>query len=300
MSETRLVIDEEGKAGGYFPQEFFVDFLRFLRQNDDVIQVITYDDLPWEEDYDYEKSYIDEYKRWKKQADPEKIYVLLQHDVDSSPYRSMAILKEEEKLGIPSNSMIFNKRINRRHLKKTGELLYTEYDLDFELMKRLQDEHGFVFGYHNNAFEQSLYDDQLAEEIFIKDVEELRKKLQIKYFSPHGGAASPDGKNNKDMDLPEKLKNEIRWVANRFTVRFDGVYSDGGINSANRDPKKRDLRDFVRTWKRGKRYRVLTHPQYYHTPCEPSPRMKGTEWYDDLLLHYENSDVSVWDDVTIK
>ena len=32
---------------------------------------------------------------------------------------------------------------------------------------------------------------------------------------------------------------------------FDGNYSDGGINSMKRDPAKRDLRDFVKTLKRG-------------------------------------------------
>ena len=87
-------------------------------------------------------------------------------------------------------------------------------------------------------------------------------------------------------------------VANGFTVRFDGSYSDGGINGRRLDPAHRDLRQFVRSWKRGKRYRVLTHPQYYFSPHHRSGRLAGTPWYDEILETYASDlNGNAWKDV---
>lgn len=290
---------------GYFPLEFFVDFLEFLYKNRKVIEVITYNDLDWGDDFNYEKSYPIEWKSWNTQLktgdrDPNKIYVIIQHDVDAFPEGTMTILREEERLGIPSNVMLFHRRINRRHLQNTGELLYTEYDVDMHEIRRLQDK-GFVFGYHCNAFERASFDVDKAMEIFEADVNELNRYLKIRYFSPHGGPRSPEGKTSNCLPVPDSLRKSIRWVHNRMTVRFRGSYSDGGPNSPKRDPSKRDLRDFVRTWRPGNRYRVLTHPQYYHSPCGVSPRLAQASWYNEVLEFYNSKhSSSVWDEVTLQ
>jgi len=290
---------------GYFPLEYFIDFLKFLKNNDDIIEIITYDDLPWGDDYDYERNYPQEYKNWKDQLnkgerDKRKIYVLLQHDVDSAPERTMTVLREEERLGIPSNVMIFNQRINRRYLQRTGELMYTDYELDYKYLRKIQDESGFVIGYHSNAFDQALFNMGKAMNIFEDDVKELQKNFTIKFFSPHGGARSPEGLSNNILTIPDSLKSSLRWVHNRKKVRFDGEYSDGGINSPKRNPADRDLRDYVKKWQRGKRYRILIHPQYYNTPYKPSPRMRGTRWYDELLDFYSSRKPgSAWDGVKL-
>ncbi len=293
------------QRGGYFPFRYVVDFLEFLHKNRDLVKIITYRDMAWGGDFDYINSYPEEYKTWSYQLkkglrDKGKIFVLLQHDVDMVPERTINLLREEERLELSSNIMIFNRRINRRHLQKTGELLYTEYDIDHDYLRHLRDEHDFVIGYHSNAFGRALFDMEKAEGIFEEDVGSLRKKFDIQYFSPHGGAKSPDGLSNNCVPVPEALKNSIRWVNNKFTPYFDGNYSDGGINSPLRDPEKRDLRDFVKKWKRGMRYRILLHPQYYHSPWTPSPRLAGTEWYDRLLefCSSENGG-STWDGVSI-
>jgi hypothetical protein len=291
---------------GYFPFEYFTDFLKLLHENKDIIEIITYDDLPWENDFNYENNYSEEYKNWKLQLkngtrDDQKIYVLIQHDVDSSPERSMAVIREEDRLGIPSNIMIFNRRVNRKYLKNTGMLDYTDYSLDYTYLKLLQDQKRFVIAYHLNAFEQALFDKDEALRIFESDVKALRTKFNIDFFSPHGGPRSPDGFSNNILSMPEPLRTSIRWVHNRNTVRFDGEYSDGGPNNPKRDPARRDLRDFVRNWEKGKRYRVLIHPQYYHTPCRVSPRFSGTPWYDDLLEFYSSGKGnSAWSEITFK
>lgn len=293
------------QRGGYFPFRYVVDFLEFLYKNRDLVKIITYRDMVWGGDFDYINSYPEEYKTWRYQLkkglrDKGEIFVLLQHDVDMVPERTVNLLREEERLEVPSNIMIFNRRINRRHLQKTGGLLYTEYDIDHDYLRHLQDEHNFVIGYHSNAFGRALFDVEKAEEIFEEDIGSLRRKFDIQYFSPHGGARSPDGLSNNCVPVPEVLKNSIRWVNNKFTLRFDGNYSDGGINSHLRDPEKRDLRNFVKKWKRGKRYRILLHPQYYHSSWIPSPRLAGTEWYDRLLEFYSSENGgSAWDGVSI-
>lgn len=290
--------EDPAVAGGYFPLEFALDFLRFLRTHDDVIEVLTYADLDWGDDYDYERSYPSEWRTWKQQMreglrDPNKIYVLLQHDVDSVPERSIRLLKEEEALGLPSNVMIFRERVNRRYLVRTGKLRLTPYEIEPDLLARLESGHRFVIAYHANAYERAGFDYVKARELMEEDVAVLRERFRIDYFSPHGGPPGPDGQSNTAVDPPPSFDGSVRWVANKYTAKFDGMYSDGGINSPKRDPAKRDLRDFVRTWKPGGRYRVLLHPQYYHSPTNPSPRMQGTPWYDELLQRPEGA----WDDV---
>ncbi len=295
-----MATDESSVPGGYFPLEFAVDFLRFLRENDDQIEIITYEDLPWGDDLDYENSYPAEWKAWKRKLheglrDPDKVYVLIQHDVDSVPERTIRLLHEEQELALPSNVMIFRERVNRRYLVRTGELKITAYDVDHDLLSRLESDHRFVIAYHSNTYERSGFDYAKAQSLLEEDVAVLRERFGISFFSPHGGPPGPDGQSNNAVEPSASFKRSVRWVANRYTVRFDGMYSDGGINSPKRDPKGRDLRDFVRTWRRGGRYRVLLHPQYYHSPTQSSPRMEGTPWYDELLRNPNGS----WDDVKL-
>lgn len=146
INQVPLDIEKE-KVGdnkqGYIPLQYYIDFLKMLDDNRDRVQVITYRDLYWGDDYDYEQNYPAEHEAWKSkikkdEIDSSKIYVLLQHDVDSNPGRTLDLAIEEEKLNIPSNIMIFNKRISRRYLKATGELLYTDYPLDYDYLKVLE------------------------------------------------------------------------------------------------------------------------------------------------------------------
>jgi hypothetical protein len=165
------------------------------------------------------------------------------------------------------------------------------------LLERLESQ-GFVIGYHANAFEQAKFDRAKAEGIFRRDVEELNRKLRIRYFSAHGGTPGPDGLNNRDFPPPVDIAERLIWVHNGKTPWFSQNYSDGGINSPHRDPTKRDLRDFVRQWCPGGRYRVLTHPQYYHDPCGRSPRLSGAAWYEEVLDAYmEGRGDEIWSGV---
>ncbi|MCP5426847.1 MAG: hypothetical protein H6964_06565 [Chromatiaceae bacterium] len=301
-SDTPETDPTQGGEAAYIPFGYHADFINYLADNKNLFEIITYTDLMWSGDRAFDKNYPDERFAWNKALkegllDRKKIYVLIQHDVDTRPERTLNLLRHEQARGVRSNVMLFNKRVNRRKLAATGQLEYTGYDLDFNFLKDLQAD-GFLFGYHSNALEQALFDFDLAQQIFRDDVAELRRKLNIDFYTAHGGTPGPNNINNRDLPPPPDMLAGIQWVHNGATPWFDSNYSDGGINSPKRDPSKRDLRDFVRQWKPGNRYRVLTHPQYYHDPCGRSPRLSGTAWYEEVRAAYNSGDSErVWSGV---
>lgn len=289
--------------GGYFPRRYITDFFRFIEENEADISVITYDDLPWGDDWDFADFYPEERKAWKAELasgkrDPNKSYVLLQYDVDSFPERTMDLLREPTHALCPANIMIFNKRVNRHQLKSSGKVVYTDYELDENLLRTLCAA-GFVVGYHMNAHEQALFDVARALEIFETDLSELSERFSIKYFSPHGGLPAANGRNNRDIPLPKEWQKKLRWVQNRYSPRFDGQFSDGGHHSQLLNPADRDIRDFVRKFRPGRRYRILLHPQYYSNNPVPSARFSGTPWYDELMAQTLSPSESYWQDVRL-
>lgn len=296
---------DEFNGGGNFPLEYFTDFLKFLSRHSNLVEMITYNDLAWGSDKNYLGGYKEERRRWESslksgKRDSKKIYVLLQHDVDSRAERAMKVIAEEIKLGIKSNIMIFNKRHDRKILKHKNSIAITEYPLDISLLQYAEKDHGFVIAYHSNAFENSLFETELAKNIMRDDIRALSKHFNIQYFSAHGGIPGPDGKNNNSLIPPEDVSEKVRWVHNGASPFFDGNFSDGGPNSLKRDPNTRDLRDFVRMWKMGGRYRILTHPQYYHSPCNSNKRLGIARWYRETLSYYQDGiGVPPWNEVTI-
>ncbi|MGH8536181.1 MAG: hypothetical protein ACREXM_06855 [Gammaproteobacteria bacterium] len=289
----------------YFPFGYFTGFLDFLRRRADRLQIITYRDLQWGGDFDSIGRYPGEQRCWKEQAKrlakERRALVLIQHDVDARPERTLAALREERDRKLPSNVMIFRRRVDGHLLKDTGMLAFTEYALDHQFLKELEGER-FVIGYHSNAMEQALWDRHVAEHIFLEDLAALRASFDVDFFSPHGGVIGPGGTKNRDLEITDASSLGVRWVHNGRTPRFTASYSDGGLNGRKLDPATRDLRDFVRTWEPGGRYRVLLHPQYYtNEPYEPAPRLVGTAWYDDLLQAYsKDPGTDSWADVEIQ
>jgi hypothetical protein len=287
--ESQLAVTDENldpRRGAYFPRRFLTDLFHFLRQHAADVEVLTYADLPWGDDCDYRHDYPSEHRSWRGQLasgerDPNKAYIVLHYDVDSHPERTMALLREPSHARIPANVMIFNNRIDRRRLKCSGELSFTNYELDRSLLFDLT-EQGFVIGYHTNAYEQALFNMKRALEIFDRDVKELSRTFNIRFFSAHGGVPGPRSKNNRDLAFHPEWQTKLKWVHNGHSLRFDGHFSDGGHNSP-RDPRLRDLRDFVARLRPGRRYRILLHPQYYGTEPRQSPRFSGTPWYDELM-----------------
>lgn len=281
-----------------FPAAYVDSFIRMISNPSRNIEVITYGDLNFGNDWDYENAYPDEWASWQESfsnghRDPEKIYLVLHHDVDDSPERTHRLLEVEEKLGIRSSTFIFNRPVNRSLLNTSGEVEYVDYSVDIDLFKRLQ-EKGWDFCYHSNAFEQSSFEAELAGEIFANDIKELTSKgLNIDFFCPHGGAKNSKGESNVHFGIPEGMKGEVRWVLNRNTIKLNGVTSDGGYRGRD-NWDSLDFRNFVRSWKPGRRYRILIHPQHYDDDFTPfEPMLLSQEWYRQMV-DLSDTDFADW------
>lgn len=297
-------LDATQREEAYFPRRYLTDFFEFLKANSSTFQVVTYADLLLDQDRDYESNYTAEYRAWRRSIrlslrNRRKIFVLLQYDVDSRPERSMDLLRTPEHEGIPANVMIFNRRISRPKLRDEGELVYTDYELDHDLLQRLERQ-GSQIAYHCNAMEQAKFDMAKALEIFDSDVRQLSQRYNIRFFSAHGGVRGPCGEANRTIEFHPDWVDKLRWVHNGHTVRFNGSLSDGSHHSGKIAPENRDLRDFVRTFKSGNRYRILLHPQYYDTNPRQSRSYSGTTWYDELLQSSRDPQgPSLWSGVDI-
>ncbi len=281
-------------TGGYFPLAYYVDFLKFVVDRPEKIAVITYAELCWGDDVDYVNSYPGEWQRWRNwvkanRARRDKIYLLIQHDVDTAPQRTMQMLREEQQLGIRSNVMIFNRRIDRALLRDNGRVSFTDYDLDDDYLRSLEKD-GFVIGYHCNAYEQAQFDSRLAEEVFEKDIAELRQRFEIKYFSAHGGVRDRNGRSNSCLRLPESLVGSLRWVNTGHSPRFEQNFSDGGAGGGSRRADDLDLRRFVASCEPGHRYRILIHPQYFTPRPNRLPALEPAAWYREAFDAYVTSE----------
>lgn len=256
------------------------------------IRTITYADLPWALLDRPQDHYPREWRRWQRHADPDTIYVVLQHDVDASPERTLRVVELEAERGLRSSVMVFNRHHDRQRLARDGVLEFRPYDLDVPRLQQLE-QSGFVVGYHSCAVEQSGWDLERAKEQFVTDVRELRESFDIRFFNPHGGVPGPGGVNNRSIVVPRGTR--VRWVSNRHGCRWDAGYSDGALYG-DTPLAERDLRDFVRTWQPGRRYRVLTHPQYYGA-TEPVEEFADDPWYREL---FGRSPADIWRDVVVE
>lgn len=296
--------DPEDKGGAYFPLSYLTGMFDYFRRHAADINILTYGEFPWDGDFDYARNYPGEHAAWTAglksgRFDKRKAHVAIQYDVDTVPARTFAALRHSAHRGIPANIMIFNRRIDRKRLKSTGDLGFTPYEIDDACLRSLQQER-FVVGYHTNAFEQGLHDTTRAMQAFDADARELDSRFGLKFFSAHGGVAATDGRNNCDLPFHPDWSSKLRWVHNGYSPHFDGQFSDGGHNSIKRDPGKRDMRVLVSRFRPGCRYRILLHPQYYGASFRASPRYGGTPWYDDLLaLAGRGEDGEIWSDAAV-
>jgi hypothetical protein len=276
----------------YIPFGYLAGFLRFVHRNRDRVETLTYRDLPWGDDWDAVGGYPREAAAWKRslesgERDPAKVYLLLQHDVDAVPERTMAALRLEEELGLRSSVMIFNRRVDREHYRDTGELRYSDYIGDRSYLKSLEAK-GFAIGYHCNAYERSGFSRPEAARIVQDDIADLGRDFALEFMSAHGGPPGPDGKSNSALELPPALRRRVRWVHNGCNIFVDGGYSDGAINSPKRPAEDFDLRRFVERLRPGRRYRVLVHPQYYAQKAKRNARL-ASAWYEEVLEAYEGA-----------
>jgi hypothetical protein len=274
---------------------FYEHFLRTLIARRDV-EFITYDDLMWGDDVDYKNYYPQESRRWdegygKRILDRSKVYVLLQHDTDNGPTETVAMARLEERLGIRSSIMTFA-RWTREKASETAD----EYPIDWTALKDLESK-GFCIGYHCNAMHIANFDVELACKTFIEDIAALKRKFNLRYFSPHGGYAGPRGETNSSLLYPDLCPNDLRWVHNRFSPSFDLSYSDGRLmERIKANDKPPDLREWTSRLEPGRRHRALIHSQYFHEDEFEALRPSAgnlVPWYSEFALETKEHGVAL-------
>ncbi|MDA1257666.1 MAG: hypothetical protein O3C10_07465 [Chloroflexi bacterium] len=274
----------ESEYAAAFPLAWYADFLdEIVRRG---IRVVTYRDLfAGVDDYDHEQRFPLEKAAWDSRTqDSHPPTLVIQHDVDYVPEFTHRMIEMEMACGIRSNVLVFNEL----HATESQEAK-RPYGLDFDLLRRAEAA-GFVIGYHNNVLQRGVRTLAEAEVKFEADVVALRKQVSIEYFCPHGGrAVEIDGKSmhNYDVPIPQSLRGTIRWVYNRFGVKFNSTWSDGGIRKRVGDAV--DSLDLVGTYvpsmSPGRRYFVLVHPQRWGHQVEAklNPTLAERPWFKRVI-----------------
>jgi hypothetical protein len=241
--------------------DYLSGLVHWLSESD--YSVISYKDLEGIPKFGEES---DEFNRWITKATQKgQKAILLQYDVDANFHVTLRLLDTHISLNTPANVMIFAHKIFDWKLKKEGIVEYDNtYQLDLKKLEKFQ-KAGGVIGYHCNAFDRAAGNEALALEIFEKDIEELRKNLDIHFFSMHGGHITPEGKSNATLNVHALLRKlNLTWVHNGHSVYFHRNWADGGASNPKYRQESNDPLDFILSTQTGQRTRLLFHPQYYH------------------------------------
>ena len=270
--------------GGVFPLTYLTGFLDFLVANRDTIEVITYADLPWGDDVDYEGHYPDERRAWVARRNPTKICVVLQHDVDTSPARTLRVLAEEDARGLRSCPMVFAQRHNRKPLRAERRLEFTDYEIEPAYLRRLADERGFSIGYHCNAVEQSLLNLEVAAERFRSDLAALRQRFDIRFFS-HTEASRGLTASTTSRSWSR------RTCVRRFAGSRTGTARSSTAPTATAGSRVHTAISRVATsvisyehGSVGTATSVVNHPQYYADEAEPADELVSAAWSGAVRL----------------
>jgi hypothetical protein len=172
--------------------------------------------------------------------------VILQHDADVMPERTVDMMKREHAKGIKSSCFVF-----AQHAENVV------YKLPVNELKEFE-QYGFEIGYHLNAFERANYNINNAFDLVKEDLDYLSKFFNITSYVPHGGAFSKDGRNNYSLPHKKRLKT-LTLAYNGHCLIKESTWSDGGIKK--QIPS--DPRVFARSIPDNSRALMLMHPQYY-------------------------------------
>ncbi|HWB21028.1 MAG TPA: hypothetical protein VG711_12055 [Phycisphaerales bacterium] len=267
-----------------FPLGFYEELLCEINRRG--IQTLTYEDIFKEsDDWDHTTQFAKEHSRWLARRDPRTISLIIQHDVDNHPFFTERMLAMEAVYGVRSNVFIFRDRFRQDRDD-------VPYDVDHGFLKQAE-RNGWVIGYHQNAFALAGFDMNRAIERFENDVAWLRTMYRIQFMVPHGGAGREiDGTmvRNIDVPIPPSLRRSLRWVYNRYRVKVNASWSDGGLRK-NRDLQRiraYDILKFVRELKPGTRNFCLVHPQRwgYNVNMNQNPLLANEQWYIDMCARH--------------
>lgn len=268
-----------------FPLAYYEEFLQQIQRRG--IQTLTYADLFEDvDDYDAENGFPLERQHWDRTRDKNTIYLLIQHDIDNYPSFTERIVNLERQYEVVSNIFMF---VNRASAGKPDP----SYRVDHDFFTRAEKD-GYVIGYHQNALSLTGTTVAEAQKRFASDVRDLRKHYSIDFVVPHGGRALEVGGHqlhNHDIPIPTEIAGTIRWVYNKYGVKFDRRWSDGGLRK-NRDAKKLREMDLTGTFlpslKEGSRNFCLIHPQRWglNFNANLNPILAQMSWHKEMSKRF--------------
>ncbi len=249
-------------SNGLLPFSYIEGLLSTLKKSPNV-SFKTYQNLPFNFDKEIvneeslKEVYQAEYLAWResKKIDP-TLDIIIMHDCDSGPEETAYMCDYESKHGIVSTTSVFARTLDKSEVQS--------YPIDFRRLVNSQ-KMGSCFTYHCNAWETTGYDESLLSEYINTDVRLLMDSgLDIRFFSPHGGIPSPDGRNNNSFFYPQIFNKPLIWTHNRFAPSGKR-YSDGGlIQRLQKGTVGTDLRSYlIDCAVASNRIFILLHPQYY-------------------------------------
>lgn len=285
-------------GSGPLPFEYLRD-LFYVLLSCPGIRFKSYADLPFNFDRrpstqdDLTALYREEAAQYRRDTTADgKVDVLLLHDCDSGPAETEYLCQYEAALKIRSTTSLFANVLDRH-----GNVV--PYEIDYARLSKLQQD-GICFSYHCNAGELCDYRDERIAERCNSDVEALTAKcLDIRFFSPHGGRPSEDGRNNNSYFYPPLFDKNLVWTHNRFAPH-GRRYSDGSlVPRLLSGAPATDLRSYLmETVDRAQRVFILLHPQYYFgsQPTETVLRSENApEWYREYWsLHEAGRSLDFW------
>ncbi len=281
-------IDPSTEPIANFPLPWYEEFLQ--RLIGDNIQTITYQDLFAEsDDREYMSNYSREFRAWNEEVrDPQQRYLLIQHDVDDVPEFTKRMVAMEAFYGIRSNIFMFRDGFSYHNDRPP-------YAIDHDFFQEAE-RNGFVIGYHQNAFALAGFQMEPAIHRYRSDVDYLRQFYKIEFVVPHGGVgAEIDGRlvQNPDVPMPPEFEGNLRWVYNRYAVRFTERWSDGGLRKT-RDAQRIKgfdlVGDFLPKLRPGTRNFCLIHPQRWGYNVDPkqNPMLAEEPWYQEVCARFQS------------
>lgn len=258
--------------------DYLSGLVRWLSRSDHTL--LSYNDLAGPFAHGDESA---EFRRWIGQATEHgNKGILLQYDIDARPDIASRLMQTHIDCNAPGNFMIFRQKIFDWKLKREGIIEPDDdYNLDFALFDRFQ-KTGGIIGYHCNAFDRSGGNVERAIELFHEDVAELRKHVDLKFFSMHGGHVTPDGMCNARLPIGPYLKDlGLTWVHNGHSVYFHANWADGSASNPRYRNESNDPLDFILSANAGQRIRLLFHPQYYNDTSDTRfdfPILQDQRW----------------------
>jgi hypothetical protein len=198
--------------------------------------------------------------RWTGLRRPTVPHVLLHHDADRQPAKTVEMMHLERRLGVVSSNYFFVRRCPRWDGDEEP------YAPDYPELQRLESA-GFEVGYHLNAMERANYDPVVALRVADEDVEFLRRRIRLRTFVPHGGRPGPNGQNNESIPYYGQI-GELVWAYNGRGVFNEVAWSDGHAEG-ERAVRLKDPRVLASHLKGRVRAHFLLHPQYYGDQLRP-------------------------------